>query len=110
MKKFSYAFSGLINALREKSILIQFILGFLAIMGGIIIKLQYFEWLAFFICIALVISLEIINSCIEKICDLYKKEYDERIKIIKDYASASVLVACIFAFIICLFVIVRRLL
>lgn len=108
MKKFKDAFNGLKIALKEKSVIIQCILGILAIIGGIIIKLDIYEWLAFIICIALVISLEIVNSVIEKLCDLYSKEYDERIKIIKDMASAFVLVACLFSLIICIIVVLRR--
>lgn len=110
MKKFSYAFAGLKKAIKDKSVLTQIVLGFMAILGGIIIKLDYYEWLVFLICIGLVISLEIVNSCIEKLCDMYKTSYDERIKDIKDFASAAVLVASIFAFIICLFVVIRRVL
>lgn len=41
------------------------------------------------VCFA-VLSLEILNTCAEKICDLIQPEYDERIKIIKDIAAGSV--------------------
>jgi len=108
MKKFADAFNGIKLALKDKSILTQVVLGIMAIIGGIIIKLESYEWLAFIICIGLVISLEIINSCIEKTCDLYTTEYDERIKVIKDLASGAVLVACICAFIVCLLCVIRR--
>ena len=42
-----------------------------------------------------VLSLEILNNCVEKICDMIQPEYDERIKIIKDIAAASVLLMAI---------------
>lgn len=108
MKKFKDAFNGLKLALKEKSVIIQVILGICAIIGGFIIRLDIYEWLAFMICIGLVISLEIANSVIEKLCDLYSKEYDERIKKIKDMSSAFVLVASIFALIVCILVTIRR--
>ena len=41
------------------------------------------------VCFA-VLSLEILNTCAEKICDLIQPVYDERIKIIKDIAAGSV--------------------
>lgn len=41
------------------------------------------------VCFA-VLSLEILNTCVEKICDIIQPEYDERIKIIKDMAAGSV--------------------
>ena len=37
-----------------------------------------------------VLSLEILNTCVEKICDIIQPEYDVRIKIIKDIAAGSV--------------------
>lgn len=37
-----------------------------------------------------VLSLEILNTCVEKVCDIIQPEYDERIKIIKDMAAGSV--------------------
>lgn len=37
-----------------------------------------------------VLSLEILNTCVEKICDIIQPEFDQRIKIIKDIAAGSV--------------------
>ena len=37
-----------------------------------------------------VLSLEILNTCVEKICDIIQPNFDERIKIIKDMAAGSV--------------------
>ncbi|MDQ0476471.1 diacylglycerol kinase family protein [Chryseobacterium sp. MDT2-18] len=42
-----------------------------------------------------VLSLEILNTCVEKICDIIQPEYDERIKIIKDIAAGSVFLMAI---------------
>lgn len=39
-----------------------------------------------------VLSLEILNTAAEKICDIIQPEYDERIKIIKDAAAGAVVV------------------
>ncbi|MEF9968111.1 MAG: diacylglycerol kinase family protein, partial [Longicatena sp.] len=44
-------------------------------------------------CCGLVITTEIINTCIEKICDVYTTEFDERIKSIKDVSAGAVLFA-----------------
>lgn len=46
------------------------------------------------VCFA-VLSLEIINTCIEKVCDIIQPEFDERIKIIKDSAAGAVLLMAI---------------
>lgn len=109
MKKFLYAFEGIKESLKQKAIVTQCVLGILAIIGGIIIRLNYLEWLAFVICIGLVISLEIMNSVVELLCDLYSTEFNLKIKVIKDMASASVLVSSIASLIVCIICVLRRL-
>lgn len=108
MNKFKYAINGLKDALKEKAVITQCILGIMAIIGGIIIKLDHYEWLAFIICIGLVISLEICNSVIESLCDLYSVEKNEKIRKIKDMAAAAVLVSCIAALVVCILCLTRR--
>ena len=108
MKKFKYAFEGLINVLKDKSVIIQVVLGILAIIGGLIIKLDFYEWLIFILCIVMVISSEIFNFVIEKISDYLSKEYDDRIKVIKDASAAATLVLSIGALVICILVLIRR--
>ena len=109
-QKFKYAFSGLKVCLKDKSIVIQLILAIMAIVGGLIIRLDYYEWLAFIICIAMVVSFEIFNSIIEHLCDLYTKEINNKIKMIKDLGSAAVLFSSICALVICIICVLRRLL
>ena len=110
MKKFKDAFNGLLLGFKHKGIIIQFVLMVLAIIGGSIIKLDYYEWLAFVICIFMVLSSEFLNTSIEKIGDYLNNEYDDKIKVIKDLAAAGVLLACFGALVVCLFVLCRRLL
>jgi len=108
VKKFIDAFNGLKIALKQKAVMTQVILGLCAIVGGFLIDLNYYEWLAFIVCIFVVISLEIVNSCLENICNLICEEYNERIRIIKDMAAAAVLVACIGSLIICVVVCLKK--
>lgn len=110
MKKFIDSFNGIKLALSHKAVVIQIVLGLLAIIGGIIIKLDHYEWLAFIICIVLVIMAEIFNTSIEKIGDYLNLENDEKIKTIKDLSSASVLVASLGALVVCIVCILRRIL
>lgn len=108
MKKFIDAFNGLRIAFSHKAVVIQIVLGILAIIGGIIIKLDYYEWLAFIICIALVVLCEVFNTAIEKIGDYLNINKDEKIKTIKDLSSAAVLLSALGALAICIAVIIRR--
>lgn len=109
MKKFKVAFNGIKEGIKHKAILIQIILGFMAVLGGIIIKLNYYEWLAFIICIGCVIGSEMLNTCIEKICDFIEPNYNDKIKIIKDISSGAVLIFSLMALVICIFTVLVRL-
>ncbi|MEE1203148.1 MAG: diacylglycerol kinase family protein, partial [Bacteroidales bacterium] len=53
------------------------------------------EWTVVVICIAMVISAEIINSSLERMADFVQPEKDNRIKEIKDLGAAAVLVCAI---------------
>ena len=110
MRKFTDALNGIKIALNHRAVLIQAVLGICAVAGGIIIDLDYYEWLAFIICIVSVISCEIFNTAIEKIADYLNIDKDERIRAIKDLSSAAVLLSAIGALIICILTVFRRIL
>ena len=64
------------------------------------LKVDTIEWTILILCMILVLSLEMINSAIEKICDLIQPNQHPQIKIIKDVAAGAVLLASIGAAII----------
>ena len=66
-----------------------------AIAMGCMLGLSAMEWCVVIGCIVLVISLELINTAIEVICDRITIAYDPLIKIIKDTAAGAVLIAAI---------------
>ena len=108
-KKFADSFRGLKYALGHKAVRIQFFLGLLAILGGLIIRLDHYEWLAFIICITIVIASEVMNTAIERIGDYLNMEKDPKIAMIKDLSSAAVLVSSFGALIVCILCVIRRL-
>lgn len=108
-EKFRPAWNGLILGLKDQSIRLQFILASLACIAGFVLKLTLAEWVAVVICIALVISTEIMNTCVEKVCDLYSEETDERIRVIKDLAAGAVLCAAFGALITALLILISHL-
>ena len=79
---------------------IQTILGFTAIVLGFTVSLPSFQWLAVLLCIGFVISLEMVNSAIEKYCDLVTTDFHPGIKVIKDVAAGAVLVASLMSLVI----------
>ena len=97
INKFYVAFVGLLSSFKDKSIQIQYVLAILACIVAWMIGCTYYEWLAVLLCIGLVIVAEILNTCIEKLCDLYTAERNEKIKFIKDLGAGGVLFASMIA-------------
>ena len=108
-KKFADAFNGLKTAFNHKAVSVQFILGLCAIIGGFIIRLDFYEWLAFIICIMMVTAAEVFNTAVENIGNYLNTETDERIRIIKDLSSGAVLLCAGGSLIICILCVIRRL-
>ena len=66
----------------------------ISILGGVL-KINSIEWLIILGCSMLVLSLELMNTAIEKICDLITKDIHPVIKVVKDISAAAVLIAAI---------------
>ncbi len=94
IQKFIHAIDGLKDLLRQDAnIRLQFLLGLLTVIAGCIFQLSDIEWLVVLGFIALVICLEVVNSCMEKVCDFIHPGYHIEIKYIKDGSAAAVLIA-----------------
>lgn len=96
LRAFGFAFVGLRNAfLKELHVKLHFIIATAVVVSGFYFRLTQLEWVAVLGCIALVISLEFVNSAIEQLCDLLVPGVNPDIKYVKDVCAAGVLMACI---------------
>jgi undecaprenol kinase len=96
IKSFGYAFQGIFVFFKnEAHAKIHLVLAILAIILGIWLKISQNEWLAVILSIALVISLEMINSAIEKVVDLVSPGFHPLAGKAKDIAAGAVLVAAL---------------
>jgi undecaprenol kinase len=96
LRAFGYAFSGLFKAVKSEAHLKVFITAaLLVILAGFYFELTVTDWLILIAFISVAISLELINSALEMLCDFCKPEQHPKIKYIKDVAAASVLVTVI---------------
>ena len=77
----------------------EIILGIIALITSYFLKISKIEYIIILLVIALVIVSEIFNTAIEKVVDLYTKEYNEIAKIAKDVSAFAVLTMCMFALI-----------
>lgn len=92
LKAFVYAFNGLVVFFRhERNGKIQLFVSVLAITLSWWLKISVAEWITIIACIAAVLSLEMINSAIEKLCNLVHPTIHPAIKTIKDISAAAVL-------------------
>jgi len=92
LESFKIAFLGIISALKkEKNFRIIFLIGVIVILFTIIFKLNSLEKSIVFLTIFIVLSLELINSQIEKFLDLLQPEKHPKVKVIKDFSAAAVL-------------------
>lgn len=93
LKSFQYAFAGLRTSfIRERNLTFQLILGISMSLLSLLLISRLFAFLHLLI-MFLIMSLEMMNSAIEALCDLYTEKFDLKIKDIKDIAAGAVLCA-----------------
>lgn len=91
-----HAANGITHAFRDEvNIRIQVGVMILVVILSILFCISAVEWLFVTGCSMLVLSMELINTAIENVCDLVSKEYHPLIKVIKDVAAGAVLISCI---------------
>ncbi len=84
----------------EHSVMVQSSIGVILTVAGFIIGLNQTEWLFQTFAIGLVLSIEGLNTAVEKIADFIHPDYHERIGFIKDIAAGAVSFAALTAIII----------
>ena len=62
---------------------------------GVMLNFAACHWVAVVICYIAVISLELFNTAIEKLCDLVEPNLNSKIRYVKDMTAGAVLWACI---------------
>ena len=94
LKSVSFAAKGAIKLITtEHSVMVQFTLGILMTIAGFYFNITKTEWLFQILSIGLVMSIEGLNTAVEKVADFIHPDYHERIGFIKDIAAGAVLFA-----------------
>ena len=98
-QSFGYALEGLGYAFKTvRNMKIHFLFVFLVTIGGVFLQISRTEYFVCLIFIALVISLELVNTAIEEAVDLASPELNKLAKRAKDVAAGAVLFASVIAF------------
>jgi diacylglycerol kinase len=94
LKSFTYAFAGVKTCyISETNFKIHLLLAVIVIFLGVGLTISTTEWMIVFFCISFVLALEMINTAIEKLCNMVHAAVHPAIKKVKDIAAGSVLVA-----------------
>lgn len=95
---FKYATNGVwYFFLHERNGRIELCFAIAVILIGIGFKISNLEWLSILLSIGLIVSAEMMNSAIERLCDIVQEEYHPIIKVIKDMAAGAVLTTTFFS-------------
>jgi diacylglycerol kinase len=99
-KSFHFAFKGFKWALQERNFRIHLFISALVTLAGFLLNISPTEWIAVMVCMAIVITLEIINTAIEKTIDLLHPEKHPEAGKIKDLSAAAVLLSALLSVIV----------
>ena len=100
IKSFGYALQGVKYCFcNEKNFRIQVYVGIITFASGLCCKISKHEWFILLICSTLVLSLEMINTTIEKLSNEICQSINPVIKQVKDIAAGAVFLSSVISFI-----------
>ncbi len=98
LKSFKYAILGAYKLITtEHSVMVQFSLGILMTIAGFYFEISKTDWLFQTMAVGLVLSIEGLNTAVEKIADFIHPDFHDRIGFIKDIAAGAVFFAAVAA-------------
>lgn len=105
LKGFKYALRGILYAVNhERNMRIHIVVAVYLLYFVGYYHVSGVEMAILLIVIALVLCLELVNTAIECVCDLYSEKYHRLIEIAKDVSAGAVLVSAIFAVAVACFI------
>ena len=97
-KSMGFALKGAIKLITtEHSIMVQSSLAVGLIIAGFYFNISHEEWMFQTLAIGLVLSIEGLNTAVEKVADFIHPEFHEKIGFIKDIAAGAVFFAAMTA-------------
>ncbi|WP_249336596.1 diacylglycerol kinase family protein [Sporosarcina sp. Marseille-Q4063] len=109
IKAFRYAFEGILHAVKtERNFKFHLIAAGIVILSGLLTGLADFEWYIILVLIGGVLSLELLNSAIERVVNLVTMERLPLAKQAKDLAAGAVLIFAIFSAVIGLLIFIPK--
>jgi diacylglycerol kinase (ATP) len=98
LKSIGFAVKGAFKLITtEHSVMVQSSLAVIMIIAGFYFEISREEWMLQILAFGLVLSIEALNTAVEKIADFIHPEFHNRIGFIKDIAAGAVLFAALAA-------------
>lgn len=98
LRSFHFAFRGVGVLFREEhNAWVHLLATILVLAAGFIFRISLIEWALMVMAIGLVFAAEILNSALERVCDVVQPKQDKHIGDIKDLCAAGVLVCALVA-------------
>jgi len=104
-----HALDGLIWAVKNQpNYKIHIFLVILSVLGGVIFRVSYVEWIAIMITALMGIIIEAINTAVEKLGDAIDTNFNQNIKIAKDVSAGAMLLYATGAMIVAMVIFVPK--
>lgn len=101
VRSFHYAFRGVIKLLTDQqNARIHATITIVVGIAAYILELTRIEAAVLFMAIIMVFAMEIMNTAVEKICDLIDMNHNNQIRVIKDGMAGAVLIASVIAIVV----------
>lgn len=109
LASFRFATAGLVHVIKkERNMQIHLTIACIVLFLAYFFSVSKLEWMIILLCIGVVISLEAMNTAIERTIDLCTDEYKPLAKQAKDAAAGAVFVFAIISVIIGLIIFLKR--
>ena len=91
LKSVQYVFQGIFYLVRnEPPVIVHTLTSLMWVILGFSFGITTNEWIIQLLCIGIVLSVEGLNTAVEKLCDFVHPEHHKTIGIVKDIAAGSV--------------------
>ena len=110
LKSFKFSFEGMRYAFyHEQNLIVMFFVAIIAIILGLVLKVNYVETLVIILLIGIVMSLEMINTAIEAVVDLHDGNKKSKLgKVAQDSASGAVAFMSVIALLVGLMIFIPK--
>ena len=109
LRSFVYAAEGIQHCFtKDRNVIIHCIAAIAVTIAGFVFGISRTEWMIICLNIGIVIGFEMLNTSIEKICNLVHPQHHPFVKIIKDVVAGAVLIAAIVAAVCCAIIFIPK--